>query len=85
MSIQTALFARVELANRKEELCKSLQEAFKETGLTLPEIADLCGVSNTTIAVIKTQAARGVTLDKMFLIAVSLGLSVNMKIVCVQQ
>lgn len=78
-------FARVELANRKAELAKQLIEAFEQTGMKSYGLGPYCGVSSKTIDRIVNKKGVGITIDLMYLIAVSLGLSVNMKVVNVNQ
>lgn len=86
MSINSALsFGRIELENRKDELVTAIQLAFADLGLTSYQLGPLCGVSSSTIERITKLDGNGVTLDKLFLIAYSLGLSVNMKVVNVNQ
>lgn len=86
MSANSALsFARLELENRKAELIVAVTKAFEMSTMAMPDIAELCGVSDTTILKIRRTGARGVSLDKLFLIAYSMGLSVNMKVVNVNQ
>lgn len=78
-------FARTELANRKAELAKPLQEFFKASGMSLLALADYCGVSHTTVGKINRGKLDDVSFDKLYLMTVGMGLSVNMKVVCVQK
>lgn len=78
-------FARVELANRKAELAEQLIEAFEQTGMKSYGLGPYCGVSSKTIDRIVNKKGKGITIDLMYLIAVSLGLSVNMKVINVNQ
>lgn len=81
----TGSFARLELANRKEELAEPLRQAFLASGMSQVMLGDVLGVSVYTISKISRNRISGVSLDKLYLLAVSLGLSVNMKIVNVNQ
>lgn len=78
-------FARLELANRKNEIQKVLQNAFAGMGMSTEALADYCGVSHSTITKIKKGIIEGISFDKMYLIAISLGFSVNVKVVNVNQ
>lgn len=80
-----ASFARKELANRKAELAKPIQKFFKASGMNQGALADYCAVSHTTVSKISRGKLDDVSFDKLYLIAIGLGFSVNMKVVCVQQ
>lgn len=81
----TASFMHMELMNRRMELAAAIKAAFTLAECSIQTFSKQVGVSNTTLGKILRGKVEDVALDKLYLIAVAMGLSVNIKVVCVQQ
>jgi transcriptional regulator with XRE-family HTH domain len=59
------------------EFYKVLQEMLNEKGLTIPEAARICGLSDSTIRTILVRKNKSVSLDVAFKLATGLGVSID--------
>ena len=81
----TASFMRLELMNRRMELAVAIKDSFALADCSIQTFSNRLGVSNTTLGKIIRGKVEDVALDKLYLIAIGIGLSVNMKVINVNQ